>query len=374
MVVDGQLSPMWKRQAAPVVTIVLLTLALAFGLRGHGAEVMAAFIASVLLIVLLVFGIFVARTSWRFRSEVVGLSWSAAVLAMLAVNVSWTPPPIAASHYLTNDGIALDRVINRVTELDPRHEYRLIFEGSIDKQMAAMLASYQNVRTLNSYFNPAPLRQFQELYHHGPRTDNYLQVLGARYLICRDCAGVKYHGFSFLESLHGYDIHEASDALPYVQLALRLDGRFDGLPDFVAKAQGHDLSRGLLFVEQGANLSLAENGSESDDCIVRNDRRKKNRIRYLVSCESPSALILNEFYADPWHVTINGAASDVLKVNGNQIGVQLGRGGQVVEFIYRPWTFLLAIALAAIGVILVLMWALQIRRKERHKWQPASTS
>ena len=68
--------------------------------------------------------------------------------------------------------------------------------------------------------------------------------------------------------------------------------------------------------------------------------------------------------ADPWHATINGVSSDVFRVNGNQIGVQLGRGEQVVEFTYRPWTFLVSIALAVIGVILVLIWALRICRKE----------
>jgi len=363
LAVNDQLLPMWRRQGALAVSIALVTLALAVGLRSHGVEVISALAASVLVIALLVISVFVARTSWRFRGEVVGISWSAAVLAILAANVTWTPPPIAASHYLNNDGVALDIAIERVAELDPQHNYRLIFEGSIDKQMAAMLASYQNVRTLNSYFNPAPLRQFQELYHHGPRTDNYLQVLGARYLICRDCAGVTHYGYKFLESIHGYDIHEAINALPYAQLAQRVDGRFNGLADFIAKAAGHSLSRSILFVEAGDAVTLDENVSESDSCIVRNDIRKNNRIRYIVSCGSPRVLILNEFYDNSWSVTINGVATDLLRVNGNQIGVQLGKGAQVVEFIYSPWTFRLSLALASIGVALLLGMVLRYRFK-----------
>lgn len=363
MVVNAPPSAILRRQVLLVSTISLVTVGLAFGLHGHGAALKSSLFASALLIVLLAMGTLVARTSWRFRGEIVALSWSAAVLAMLAVNVNWTPLPIAASHYLQRGGVELDMAITRITELDPQHEYRLVFEGSIDKQMAAMLASYQNVRTLNSYFNPAPLRQFQEIYHHGPRTDNYLQVLGARYLICRDCEGVKYAGFKLRESRYGYDIHEARDALPYVQLVQRLDGRFDGFSDFVAKAAGHDLSRGLLFVEPGAKLLLNEKASGASDCTVRNDTRKKNLIRYLVFCGSPSVLILNEFYADSWRVSINGVGSDALRVNGNQIGVQLNRGGQVVELTYSPWTFRLSIALAMVGIALVLGWALWIRRK-----------
>lgn len=357
--------PVWRRLVALVVIIASATVALNLVLRGHGAEVTSAFISSLLLIALLVISIFMAQTSCRFRGEIVGFSWSAAVLAILAVNVSWTPLPIGASHYITNDGIGLDMAIDRVVELDPKHEYRLVFEGSVDKQMAAMLASYRNVRTLNSYFNPAPLRQFQELYHHGPRADNYLRILGARYLICRDCAGVKYQGFKFVESRHGYEIHEASDALPHAYVVNRLDGHFDALSDFIVKAADyHDLSRGLLFVESGATTELKETAPEASDCFVRNDIRTNNRIRYLVSCEVPSMLVLNEFYADPWRATINGANSNTLKVNGNQIGVQLGRGGQVVEFTYRPWTFCLSIVLAAIGAATVLLVSALWSRRE----------
>jgi len=46
-------------------------------------------------------------------------------------------------------------------------------------QQAAMTTSYKSVRTLNMYFNPAPRRQFEELYYHGQRTDNYFRILGA---------------------------------------------------------------------------------------------------------------------------------------------------------------------------------------------------
>ncbi len=364
MVVNNRLWPMWRQPAALASTFALITVVLAFSLRPHGADVAPALIASVALVALLIIGIAMARTSWRFRGELVGLSWSAAALMVLALNVSWTPPPITSSAYLNNDGIGLDMAIKRVATLDPKHQYRVIFEGSIDKQMASMLASYQGVRTLNAYFNPAPLRQFQELYYHGPRHDNYLQVLGGRYLICRDCAGVKYHGFKFLESRYGYDIHEARDALPYVQLAQRLDGRFNGLPDFIAKAAAYGLGQGLLIAKQGTPLSVTKKTQQARDCILSKDSRNKiNWKRYLVSCESPSVLILNEFYAAPWHVTVNGVSSDPLKVNGNQVGVQLGRGEQVVEFTYRPWTFLLSILLAVIGVILVLIWALRAYRE-----------
>lgn len=264
------------------------------------------------------------------------------------------------------NGVALDMAIRRVADLDPQHEYRLIFEDSVDKQMAAMLASYQGVRTLKSYFNPAPLRQFQELYHHGPRADNYLLILGARYLFCRDCSGAEYRGFNFRETIHGYDLHEATDALPYVRVAQRVGGRFDSLADFIANTASHDLSKGLLFIETKSTVALDETGPATGDCIVHEDIRKKNRLRYWVSCGTPGLLILNEFHSSPWRVTVNGVTSEALRVNGNQIGVQVARGAQVVEFTYRPRTFLLSIALAATGVALSLLWALRPRHEREH--------
>lgn len=365
IVSGAQPAPTWRRPATLVAAIALVSLATAFALRDKGAALAPTLLACGLLLVLGAITAFAAQTRWRLRGEAVGLCWSAAALAVLATNVTWSPPPIAASHYLSNDGIALDMAIKRVAELDPQREYRLIFEGSIDRQMAAMLASYQNVRTLNSYFNPAPLRQFQELYHHGPRADSYLRILGARYLICRDCAGAEYRGFRFRESIHGYDLHEADDALPHTWVAQRVDGRFDGLADFVGKTASHDLSQGLLFVETGASVTVDGTKSVAGDCVVREDIRKSNRIRHLVSCRKPGVLVLNEFHAEPWRVTVNGVASEALRVNGNQIGVLVGPGAHVVEFTYRPRTFLLSIALAAIGLALALLWALRTRRDEQ---------
>lgn len=356
----------WRRPVIFVMVIALVSLAAAFALRSRDALLAPALVASGLLLAVMSITVFVARTRWRMRGEAIALCWSVAALVVLSINVTWMPRPIAASHYLNNDGVALDMAIQRVSDLDPRREFRLIFEGNIDKQMASMLASYQGVRTLNSYFNPAPLRQFQELYHHGPRTDSYLRILGARYLICRECAGAEYRGFKFRESIHGYDLHEAIDALPYVRVAQRVDGRFDSLADFVGKAASHDLSQGLLFIETKSTVALDKTGPATGDCIVHEDIRKKNRLRYWVSCRSPGLLILNEFHSSPWRVTVNGVTSEALRVNGNQIGVHVARGAQVVELTYRPQSFVLSVALAVIGLALAVLWALRTRREGRN--------
>lgn len=351
----------WQRVVMPVVVIALASLATAFALRSSGIRLAPTLVGISILLIVMTITVFVMRTRWRLRGEVIAFCWSAAALMILKINVPWVPQPIAASHYLNNDGVALDMAIQRVSTLDPRHEFRLIFSGNIDKQMASMLASYRGIRTLNSYFNPAPLRQFQELYHHGSRTDGYFRMLGARYLICRDCAGLEYRGYTFRERINGYDLHEAIDALPYVWVAQRVDGRFDRFDDFVRKIANYDLSHGLLFIENKATVALGRPGLANNDCILREDIRKNNRLRYLVSCRSPGLLILNEFHSSPWRVTVNGVASEVLQVNGNQIGVQLAAGAHLVEFIYRPQSFILSVVFMVIGLALAVLWVLRTR-------------
>jgi len=348
----GQNLMLWRRFA--VIVAAIGTVSVFIWLRYSDGKIITLMPVG-FLIVLLLISFFVARASWTFRSEIIGLAWVATLIAVIATNVSWTPPPISASDYIAKDCVSLDKAINRVAELDPEHNYRLVFDGNIDKQMAAMLASYKNVRTLNCYLNPAPLRQFEELYNHGPRNDNYLQILGARYLICPSSGEVKYQGFDFLESVSGYDIYRAQYALPYSYIAQKLNGSFENISDFTNKAKGCELSEGLLFSEPNAKILLAERVSKENDYIISEIIRKKNTIKYIVLCKSPSLLIVNEFFSENWKVSVNGARSQLLKVNGNQLGVQLLPGSQGVEFRYSPRIFTISIILASIGLILLFV-------------------
>ncbi len=333
---------------------------------GEGdANLIRSLVATSLLLAAIAVTLVAARRHWRFRSEGIGLCWSLAAISVLATSVSWTPPSISASTYLTNDGVGLDVALDRVNQLDPRHKYRVVFEGSIDKQMASMLASYVGIRTLNFYINPAPFRQFEELYNHGPRKDNYLQILGARYLICKDCSDSKYAGFKFRESINDYDLHEAVEALPFVYSSHHVDGQFGGIGDFIEKAASFSLADGLLFVEQGTEIPLGSEASRSVGCVIREEAEKKNFLRYLVSCASPAILVVNDFFSESWRPRVDGVAVEALRVNGNQIGVPVGLGGHVVELHFKPRIFLWSLMLPVIGGGLLLCWLAWIRSKVR---------
>lgn len=292
----------------------------------------------------------------RSRSAFIAVLWSGAALTLLAVEVPWIPPPVSNSLYLSKQALALDKAIERIATLDPDREYRVLFDGSIDTQLASMLASYRGVRSFNMYFNPAPLRQFEELYYHGPRPDNYFRILGAKYLVCGSCKEESLKGYKYLENIEGLELYAANDVLPHSFTSNRVDGEFNSLTDFTEKAAGAALAKGLLFVEPGAAVGLGESGNAAgDDCDSHENVRTANRSRIIVQCPSAGVLVMNDFFDEGWKATVDGVETPTLRVNGNQMAVPVASGSHVVEFRYRPAIFLVSLAIA-LGGLLVVAW------------------
>jgi hypothetical protein len=328
-----------KYKITALIATVVVAFIMTFFVGDRLVANVAPFISVGILALLTLITLFTMRSKLHVKSIVVAMLWSSAALIMLAIEVKWTPPDIAGSHYLTTGTLAIDQAIERVKVLDPDHNYRVLFDGDIDKQKAAMLASYRGVRTFNSYFNPAPRSQFEELYYHSPRSDNYYRFLGAKYLICLECVAESLHGYEYLESVAGYEIYEARGVLPRNYIAYQVNGEFLNLPDFINKAAQIDLDTNPLFIEPGSIGELDDAKLTTDDCIVREDVRKTNRFRYLIQCNSPGVFILNEFFDNAWRSTVNGVNTQLLKVNGNQIGIPFLHGSHIIEFRYLPSIF-----------------------------------
>ncbi len=310
-----------------------------------------------------------ASSRWgRGRGAAVPVLWSAAALALLTLEVSWRVPELAGSEYLRSGATALDRAIERVAARDREREYRVIFDGAVDKQQAAMLASYRGVRTLNAYFNPVPQRHFTELYYHGAQPGNYVRALGARFLVCKACPDEATRGFHRVETVAGYDLYEADDVLPRRYVAHRRDGDFRDLGDFKAKAAAKPLAGGILYVAPDAALPAldAAGPAPAAACVIRELARTVIREQLLVQCAAPGVLVLNEFFDPAWQARVNGVATPALKVNGNQIGVPVAAASQLVELRYRPVHAVTGFYLA-LGTALVLLTALVVARLRRHR-------
>ena len=353
-----------RRQRLALGSVIAAGIILLAQMAGHGVSSRSWLSLSILVAA-------AAATYWLNepsrprRPDAVALMWASAALAVLAINVSWMPAQVEGSMYNTEGGRSLDKVFDRLGVLDPGREYRVIFDGDIDKQMAAMLASYKGIRTLDAYFNPAPNRQFEELYYHGPRTPNYFQALGAKYLVCRHCAPESLRGFSFVEAIDGLLIYEAPNVSPHSYVSTAADGIYANLGDFEAQIADADLRSGVLYVQQKAENLRA--GSKTTSCSSRELRRSTNRIDIAVNCPTEGTLVLNEYFDPAWRATMDGMKLRPVQVNGNQIGVRFPPGSHLVRFHYLPKNFLIALAFGLAGLASVaacLIWMHRVRPRD----------
>lgn len=342
-----------------VAMATLLGAAIAIPLVFHDRIVSAIPpLVSVLVLAVLLAGSWLApRIPFAAKGLVLALSWSVATLGTLAVEVTWLPPSITQSQYATDGLAALDAALARIVELDPTHDYRVIFNGSIDAQTASMLASFRGVRTLNAYFNPAPRQQFEELYYHGPRTDNYARVQGAKFMLCKACPAEAVQGYSYSESIAGYDLYTTADALPHSYVATSVSGDFSNLGEFAVKAATLPLDASFLFVETVQRLLLPlpdSAGAETPACTSREEHRGAINVSLHVACERQGVLVLNKFHDVNWRVRIDGSRTRLLRVNGNQMGVQVPTGTHLVEFRFRPRIMSLLLVVSALALLLSL--------------------
>lgn len=281
------------------------------------------------------------RASLSNKGILVASVWSLASVAMLMREVPWRPNPVSLSEYEQYHLASLDEVFARIVELDPAHEYRVIFGGEIDAQVAAMMGSYHGIRTLNAYVNPAPRQQYEQMYYFPPRTDNYARVLGAKYLICKNCPADAVSGYSYAESMNGYDIYASDDVLPHTYLVTHASGTFAGLYEFISKASTMRLDEPFVFLRDlnvaSTQLPTAPNsGADNMACTSNEESRGTNSVVVSVSCGVPAMLVLNKFDDRNWYARVDGVKTPVQRVNGNQVGVQVVAGAREVEFYYAP--------------------------------------
>jgi len=334
----------------------LIGVLVAWRLADHIASVVPSWIPPVVLVVLALVTLLMAQSRSPTRGIQAAAMWSAAALILVLVDVSWQPASISTSFYNTSHARQLDEVLNKVATLDPDHDYRVVFDGKIDKQLGAMLASYKGIRSFNAYFNPAPKRQFDELYYHGPRS-NYFRALGGKYLICDECSHDALLGYSYKEGIGGLKLYEASASLTHVYAATTVDGIYDSLSDFIAKVASFDLVKGVLFLENDS-AALPRSSSEKKPvrCDVKEDLpRRINHVRVHVTCEAMSMLVLNEFFDKAWKGAVDGHPSKLSRINGNQIGAVVPPGVHMVEFKYRPATFMWSLPVLGCGLALLLV-------------------
>ncbi len=164
-------------------------------------------------------------------------------------------------------------------------------------------------------------------------------------------------------------IVEFTGALPKYRLVGKADlvpPTVDGERTALARlsAPGFDATyEALVHAKEAPEL-----GSGSSNGVVRIESEMPTEARVTVSCSTPSLLVRATKFNDDWKATIDGRATEVLRVNSVFQGVVVPTGAHDVEFAYRPSLHALMVAagsraLLLLGVIVALVM-------KRSHWRP----
>jgi hypothetical protein len=87
-----------------------------------------------------------------------------------------------------------------------------------------------------------------------------------------------------------------------------------------------------------------------------------NRIELETKANQPAILVLSENHYPGWRAYIDGRFADTLRVDYNLRGVALPAGEHKVEFVYRPKSFFIGLALSLLAVGGLVLWPLLQKR------------
>jgi hypothetical protein len=90
-----------------------------------------------------------------------------------------------------------------------------------------------------------------------------------------------------------------------------------------------------------------------------------NRVIVKTKSTTPSILVLSENHYPGWRAYVDGRAVETLRVDYNLRGVTLPAGEHVVEFIYRPKSVLLGMAISLLTLVTLLLWWKRLLPEER---------
>jgi hypothetical protein len=104
-------------------------------------------------------------------------------------------------------------------------------------------------------------------------------------------------------------------------------------------------------------------GAGADAGSAQITKHKPNRIEVKTVSAAPAILVLSENHYPGWRAYLDGQSVDVMRVNYNQRGVALPAGNHLVEFIYRPKSVFIGLAISLLTLLTLLGWAAKKQSK-----------
>ena len=220
------------------------------------------------------------------------------------------------------------------------------------------VSRYRDV--LRAEFNPSIYDRFDasEVSRDIVRSP-LLNLLNVKYILANP--ELPAHGFTKDKFELVYDreirIYRNKDALPRAFIA----GHAEVIPDkneILARLKDpkFDPRENVILEESVANNSAAESGANSR---VAFERYEPNYIRLQAELTHAGWLVLGDTYYPGWKVFVDGKAGRILPADYVFRAVPLDSGTHVVEFVYRPASFVWGgvISMLTIGMLAVVpLW------------------
>jgi hypothetical protein len=299
------------------------------------------------------------------------------VMTVIAIFINlkqfpWYAPPLEYGDYFTSENLLSHKVLKEVSKIEDIKNYRIIFEDELDKQHWAMNASYYGLRTFNAYFNPLPYQQFLEMYYQGYQIDNYYELLGAKYILCRSCDSPILKNYHFEKNIWGVSLFDSERALPRYFIINQIAGSYKDRSDFYSKIRIANDFQDKAYIGEESLPSVSKWIGQSVSplsCVTLDERQSVNELAISVNCDQKAIFVLNEYYSENWKASVNGVMTNTFQINLNQIGLLLNKGANLIELNYRPdlfigllWLQRLTLLLLSIYVFITYVWARVFRR------------
>ncbi len=310
---------------------------------------------------LIIFTLAVFRFQSKLFCKLIVYAWPIAIITGLFTAVSWQPPlKISDSLYVRNNLTTLEMAIIDIRERDKSSDFRVLFDGDIDKGQAAMLAAYHGVRSFSYYINPAPIRQAVEFEWHGYTP--FYAYQGAKYLICKKCDINKYPRFKLMSNHGEYQIFVDDNAYPHIYAA-DIVGNYSNSKDFVSIVKSEiQLATRRAYIEGASLPYVPDSRGDSQSCIIQSFHESSTRYEILASCDPGVAIVLNEYNDGNWVGRINGRLTEIFRINGSQNGIISSGGTQFITFEYYPVIFFNSFLFSIIGIFCFsLLWLIELR-------------
>lgn len=131
------------------------------------------------------------------------------------------------------------------------------------------------------------------------------------------------------------------------------------------KEADFDPRRTVLLEKTSSPRSISPVSQAEDDSPIIFERYESNYIRLKASAVKPGWLILTDTYYPGWQVRIDGQGGEILPADYIFRAVALDPGPHVIEFSYRPASFLLGAGISVVTIAVLLVAGVVLRLRSR---------